>query len=84
MSNGNPNLDDYFPGGSTATNTIKTRISNQIQSGVLTINGPVLTLDDYKTIRNEDRKEDRKKFWISNAVTIVVAIIIFILTWYYL
>ena len=71
MSNGISNINDYFPAGSTATDSIKTRINNGIQNGTLQINGPVLTLEDLKTIR----AEDKKRFHITLAVTIIFAII---------
>ena len=69
MPNGNPNLDDYFPAGSTAADSIKTRINSG--GGTLQTNSHVLTLEDLKTIRDEDRKRSR----INLAVTIILALI---------
>lgn len=72
MPNGNPNLDDYFPGGSTAVDTIKNRINNEIQRGTLQINSAVLTLEDLRTITSVEQKIATKRYKIGLAVAIIL------------
>ena len=80
MSNRNNILDDYFPAGSAEITSIKERINNQIQTGALQINGPILTLEQLQIIRNEDKKDAKKKFWYGQAITIICAIAAIMIT----
>lgn len=75
MPNGNPNLDDYFPAGSTATDAIKRKVSNSFQGNVIQTNTPVLTLEDMQIILNEQEKKSNKRFWIGISITVLLAII---------
>lgn len=75
MSNGNQNLDDYFPAGSTATDAIKRKVSNSFQGNVIQTNTPVLTLADLKTILDEKDKKSNRQFWMGIVVTVILALI---------
>jgi len=75
MSNGNNNLDKYFPAGSVYLNSVKQRIQNLIQSGTLTDDSPILTKREFYTAMDKMEKDANKKFWIGIAIGISVGIV---------
>jgi hypothetical protein len=75
MSNGTQNLNIYFPSGAKA-NIIKNEISIQIENGNLARKDRVITLDQLKEIKDEQRK----KFWEGQAITIITGIILWIIS----
>jgi len=75
MSNGNHNLNIYFPSGAKA-NIIKNEISIEVERGTLTREDRVITLDQLKEIKDEQRR----RFWEGQAITIIIAIILWIIS----
>jgi len=78
MTNGNPNLDEYFPSGSRA-NVIKNEIANEIERGTLNFDGRVATLVQIQEMKNEQRKN----FWIGQGITIFIVIILWGISKYF-
>lgn len=68
------NINEYFPAGARAT-VIKDEIANEIERGTFTREDRVITLSQSKEMKDEQRK----RFWLGQAISIIVVIILFII-----
>lgn len=82
MSNGNHNLDDYFPAGSAELNSVRERVRGLIQSGTYADNTLMLTKKEFETAMAKSDKK-AKLYFLYGLFIGIAGIIVTIITSYY-